>query len=138
MKRTVRIQENSRYETDFVFSMNDQESMKKLNWEGDDEFSLNGDMYDVIQKKVEGKKLIIRALADKNETDLLNKTSDSWKENDKSNKIANELFQLLQTLFHNSTDEIIIIKPFRFGNYCSSETLPFWAKRILTPPPQAF
>jgi hypothetical protein len=93
-------------------------------------------MYDVIAKKIQGDNLIIRALADKKETALIAKTSDSWKENDKSSKIANELFQLLQTLFHHSTEGPIIIKPLRFGNYYSSEPLSFRAKQIPSPPPQ--
>ena len=130
------MQENSRYETDLIFSITDQATMKQLQWEGDDEFSLNGEMYDVIQKRIEGNKLIIRALADKKETTLLNKASDNWKENGNSNKIANELFQLLQTLFHQTSEDIIIIKPLRFGIYCSSEALRFRAKKIPSPPPQ--
>jgi hypothetical protein len=136
MKRAIRMQKSNRYETDLIFSLNDQQGMKELIWDGDDEFSLKGEMYDVIEKRVQGDNLIIRALADKKETALVDKASDGWKENDKSNKIANELFQLLQTLFHHSTEGPIIIKPLRFGICTSAETLPFWEKRILTPPPQ--
>jgi hypothetical protein len=136
MKKAILLQESSRYETDLTYSLNDQASMKQLHWEGDDEFSLNGEMYDVVQKKVEGNKLIIRALADEKETALLDKASDNWKENGRSNKIANDLFQLLQNLFHQTSEDIIIIKPLRFGIHCSSETLSFRAKKIPSPPPQ--
>jgi len=102
MKKLLLTQKNKEEENDFVFSLNDKVAMAKLEWEGDNEFRLNGEMYDVIEKKTEGNKLTLRCLADKKETTLLKKANDRWGENEKNNKAVNELFQLLQTLFHSS------------------------------------
>jgi hypothetical protein len=86
--------------------------MDQLDWEGDDEFSFKGEMYDVIEKKIEDGKLIIRSIADRRETALLNTLRGHWNQNEKSNKVADELFQLLQSLFHSSrTEEFVLIKP---------------------------
>src|SRR6185295_12150122 len=72
MRAAIRMQAYSEDETDFVFSVNDKQSMSQLEWEGDDEFSFNGEMYDVIEKKIIDArpndsvghgKLIIRAIA---------------------------------------------------------------------------
>lgn len=76
MKRLILSQANSEDEDDFVFNINDKTALAKLEWEGDDEFSLNGEMYDLIEKKIVNNRLIIRALADKKETSLLKKYSD--------------------------------------------------------------
>jgi hypothetical protein len=51
MKEAIRTQTYSEDETDFIFSLNDKQGIKQLDWEGDDEFSFNGEMYDVIERK---------------------------------------------------------------------------------------
>ena len=53
MRAAIRMQTYSVDEADFVFLLNDKQSMKQLDWEGNDEFSFNGEMYDVIEKKIE-------------------------------------------------------------------------------------
>ena len=137
MRMVIRMQTHSEDESDFTFSLNDKKGMTKLDWDGDDEFSYNGEMYDVIEKKVVNNTLIIRALADKDETDLVNKFNTNQRDNNRSNKIANELFQILQTLFHNSkSTELVCIKPSRYTLYYFSVTLPSPVKKIPTPPPQ--
>ncbi|HEY1872622.1 MAG TPA: hypothetical protein VGG71_16290 [Chitinophagaceae bacterium] len=137
MRMAIRLQSKSEEETDFAFSLNDKKGLMQLDWDGDDEFSYNGEMYDVIEKKVESSKLIIRALADKKETELVNNSNHNWKENERSNKTANELFQILQTLYHNSTStEFVCIKPPRYKFYYLLTTLPSPLKKIPTPPPQ--
>ncbi len=137
MKELIRTQQSNENENDFVFSLDDKTAAAQLKWEGDDEFSLNGEMYDVIEKKVENNKLIIRCFSDKKETTLLQKAKEGWKENERSNKIANELLQLLQTLFHNSrSEELTFIKPSRDDFYFLLMKLPLQVKRIPTPPPQ--
>lgn len=146
MREAIRMQTKSELETDFVFDLNDKRAMKQLNWEGDDEFSFNGEMYDVIEKKIENaglndlgqRKLIIRALADKKETTLINNSKNKWGHDEKSNKAADDLFQLLQSLFHSSTtDEFAVIRPLANKFYFISPLLPLPVKKILTPPPQA-
>lgn len=137
MRAAIRMQTYSEDETDFVFLLNDKQSMKQLAWEGDDEFSFNGEMYDVIEKKTENGKLVIRSIADKQETALLNKAKDHWNQNEKSNKVADELFQLLQSLFHPSTtEELVFIKPSLNRISFISLSLPSQVKKIPTPPPR--
>ena len=146
MREAIRMQIYSEDETDFVFSVDDKRSMSGLDWEGNDEFRFNGEMYDVIEKKTENArpndpvgqgKLIIRAIADKRETALLNKAKDHWNENEKSNKVADELFQLLQSLFHSSkTEELVLNKPSVNKIPSISTPLPSQVKKIPTPPPR--
>lgn len=137
MKRLILTRPNSKDENDFVFSLNDKKGLARLEWDGDDEFCLDGEMYDVLEKKIENNTLIIRALADKKETALLRKANDNWKENDKSNKIANELFQLLQSLYHHSkSDELAFTAPTQYNFNLPIKGLPLCVKKIPTPPPQ--
>jgi len=146
MRAAIRMRTYSEDETDFVFLLNDKQSMKQLNWEGDDEFSYKGEMYDVIERKIEDArtnnpvrqgKLIIRSIADKQETTLLDKVKDHWNQNEKSNKVADELFQLLQSLFHSSkAEELVLIKPSVNRIPFISLPLPSQVKKIPTPPPR--
>jgi hypothetical protein len=137
MRESIRLQTYSENETDFIVSLNDKPSMDQFDWEGDDEFSFKGEMYDVIERKTENGKLIIRSIADKRETALLNKAKDHWNQNEKSNKAAEELFQLLQSLFHSSkTEELVFIKPSVYKNSFISLQLPSEVIQIPTPPPR--
>jgi hypothetical protein len=137
MRESIRLQTYSENETDFIVSLSDKQSAAQLDWESDDEFSFNGEMYDVIEKKTENGKLVIRAIADNQETVLLNKAKDHWNQTEKSNKAAEELFQLLQSLFHSSkTEELVFIKPSVYKNSFISLQLPSEVIQIPTPPPR--
>jgi len=137
MMRTIRQQRNAALENDFVFSLNGAPSALQPHWEDEDEFSLDGKMYDVIEKKISGHQLLVRCLADGKETDLLQLSGDHWKDNDRSNKIANELFQILQTLFcHGKSGEVVLHKPVPCNSHFLLGDLPPGTKRITTPPPQ--
>ena len=137
MRAAIRLQSYNAQETDFVFSVNDRRVMDQLGWEGDDEFSFKGEMYDVIEKKIEDGKLIIRSIADRRETALLNTIRGHWNQNEKSNKVADELFQLLQSLFHSSkTEEFGLIKPLVHRMSFISFSLPSQVIKIPTPPPR--
>ena len=137
MREAIRMQTYREHETDFSFSIKDKHSMDQLDWEGDDEFSFNGEMYDVIEKRIENGKLVIRCIADKRETALLDKLKGLWNQSEKSNKVADELFQLLQSLFHSSkTEELVFIKPSVYKISFISLALPSQVKQIPTPPPR--
>ena len=137
MKKLLLAHPNKEDENEFVFLLNDKRITSQLAWESNDEFGFNGEMYDVIEKKTEGNKLTIRCLADKKETVLLKKANDKWRENEKNNKAVNELFQLLQTLFHHSQSEEFTFNDVSWSNfYTFLESLPFQIKEIPTPPPQ--
>jgi len=137
MKRQVKLQLSKSETENFIFALDNQEPFGNLNWDGDLEFNFNGEMYDVISKRIEGNKLIVQCINDKKETALVNKLCDSWKENDRSNKMANELFQILQTLFHeNNYKDISIDTPTTFSSLFLLNKLPFQIRKIPTPPPQ--
>ncbi|HEV8508719.1 MAG TPA: hypothetical protein VGQ53_25165 [Chitinophagaceae bacterium] len=137
MRETIRMQTYSEHETDFVFGVNDKHSIDQLDWEGDKEFRFNGEMYDVVEKKIEDGELIIRSIADKRETALLNKLKDHWDRNEKSNKVADELFQILQSLFHPSkAEELVLIKPTLDTISFMSPPLPSQVIKTPTPPPR--
>jgi hypothetical protein len=138
MREAIRMQTYSENETDFVFSLNGNQEVNKLDWKGDDEFSFNGEMYDVIKKRTVDGKLVIRAIADRRETALLNKAKDHWDQNEKSNKVADELFQLLQSLFHSSkAEDLVFIKPSVNRTSFVSLLLPSQVIKIPTPPPRS-
>lgn len=137
MREAIRLQSYSENETDFVFSLSDKQAIKQLEWEGEGEFSFKSEMYDVIEKKTENGKLVIRAIADRQETALLNKAKDHWNQNEKSNKVADELFQLLQSLFHSSkAEDLVFIKPLVHKISFISLQLPSEVIQIPSPPPR--
>lgn len=138
MREVICQQTYNENETDFVFSLNDKQAMKQLEWEGDDEFTFNGEMYDVIEKKTENGQLTIRAIADVQETALLNKSKEHWNQDEKSNRVADELFQLLQSLYHSSkAEQLLLIKPSVDKVSFVSLLLPLQVKKIPTPPPRS-
>jgi len=137
MKRLVTHQLSKNETENLVFALYDQETFGKLNWEGDLEFNFNGEMYDVVSKKIVGDKMIIQCINDKKETILVNKLCNDWKENDRSNKMANELFQLLQTLFHeDNSKDFPMATATAFSSSFLLDKLPSQIKKIPTPPPQ--
>jgi hypothetical protein len=73
MKKTLRRTIYNQDEEIFCFSLNDKAGISKLEWEDAREFRLNGKMYDVIEKKIENGKLIIRCISDEKETALVKK-----------------------------------------------------------------
>lgn len=137
MRKMIRSSLSKAERETFSFSLNDQAALSKLEWEGGHEFRLNGKMYDVIEKRRENGELSICCISDDKETLLLNRLIDDWKENDRSNKIPGQLFQLLQTLFHeNNSNEITLQIANAYCSLFALDKLPLQIKKILTPPPQ--
>ena len=92
---------------------------------------------DDFNLEIEDGELIIRSIADKRETALLNKLKDHWDRNEKSNKVADELFQILQSLFHPSkAEELVLIKPTLDTISFMSPPLPSQVIKTPTPPPR--
>ena len=137
MKEIIRTQPGNEDEDDFVFSLDDKTNLAQLKWDGDDEFSLNGEMYDVIGKKIENNKLIIRCLSDKKETALVKKYSKVNNETNSKNKTA-LLIKLVSSLYVCEEEPGIFFKPL------PADTQTFFyaqkdftlAHEVLTPPPQ--
>lgn len=73
MKRMLRRQVNSQDELVFHFPLHDMYSTGSPQWENDNEFSLHGKMYDVIEKREENGRLIVRCISDEKEMELIKK-----------------------------------------------------------------
>jgi hypothetical protein len=113
-------------------SLNEKES-KQVYWENENEFRYNGEMYDVIEKKIKGNQIVIRCIPDKKETALLNE----YQKNNKSNSSNLTLLQLITAPYvlpvdHSMKQPEKIIKK-RFINLSSS--LQNTASAVLLPPP---
>jgi hypothetical protein len=138
MKRAIRMQAKSEEENDFVFLLSDKNAMKQLNWDGDDEFSLNGEMYDVIETRIENNKIIIRTLADKKETTLLKKYATMNRKNSSKNN-SSLLLKLVSSSYIVTSNTTIFIK-FSTGTsktFFQSKISSSLVCDVLTPPPQA-
>jgi hypothetical protein len=113
-------------------SLNEKES-KQVYWENENEFRYNGEMYDVIEKKIKGNQIVIRCIPDKKETALLNE----YQKNNKSKSSNLTLLQLITAPYvlpvdHSMKQPEKIIKK-RFINLSSS--LQNTASAVLLPPP---
>jgi hypothetical protein len=113
-------------------SLNEKES-KQVYWENENEFRYNGEMYDVIEKKIKGNQIVIRCIPDKKETALLNE----YQKNNKSNSSNLTLLQLITAPYvlpvdHSMKQPEKIIKK-RFINL--SYSLQNTASAVLLPPP---
>lgn len=109
------------------------EELSQLEWEGDDEFFFQGEMYDVIQKKNDGNKTVILCIPDKKETALLNEYQKTHKRNTSSSVTA-QLFSMQFVL----PDNYSLQRPQKsiqkyFGQHFFS--LKSLASAIISPPP---
>ena len=133
------IHENSEQ---FVFSLTEKKGEAKPEWEGDDEFRLNGEMYDVLEKRIENGKIFVRCISDKKETELIKKYEDISK-NDFGGSSKTGTILLLKlihnfyvtgygSVYENTPDQSG--QPFRDNyQYSLSSTIA----DVLTPPPQS-
>jgi hypothetical protein len=137
MKKALRLQANNEDETTFVYSLDDKKSIEQLEWEGNDEFSLNGEMYDMIEKKIENNKLIIRCISDKKETALIKKYEKINNENNSKSKSA-LLLKLVSSSYLATVNAELLIKykPVPSIIYFQCEIVSSRPLDVLTPPPQ--
>ena len=138
MKKLLRLSDQNTEQ--FVFSLADKTAIEKLEWEGEDEFRLNGSMYDVIEKKIVNGKWMIRCVSDTKETELIKKYQDITK-NDFGSSSRNKSMTLLQligslyTLPGNDVDvRIISSVQVHFFNY--NHDIPSAPCDVITPPPR--
>jgi predicted transcriptional regulator len=137
MKKLLLLHTGNKDEERFVFLLNDKKSIEKLEWEGDNEFSLDGEMYDVIEKKIQDGKLIIRCINDKKETVLVKNYEKLNHENNSKSKSA-LLLKLLDSSYLPEVNNLVYINcnlallhiSFQQGIFSS------YRKDVLTPPPQ--
>ena len=136
MKKMHCLQISTEAETVLVFSLDDKNAMNRLKWEGNDEFSVDGQMYDVIEKKISNNKLVIRCTSDKKETALIKKYEKMNDENNSKNKSA-LLLKLINACYlpAKSVELFISYKPIP-SPYLQSEIISSGVRDVLTPPPQ--
>ena len=110
-------------------------------WEGDDEFSYKGDMYDVIEKKETNDKLLVKCISDKKEDALVSKYAgllkDDWGATRKKTSL---LLKVIDNLFvyNNESQRPLLPVTIELAvvNYSSPLSSP--SSEVLTPPPQLF
>jgi hypothetical protein len=101
------------------------------------EINIHGELFDIKCYSIKNGKFIFHGLFDKDET-ALDKLAHNWRNNEQDTKLLTELFQVLQSVFHNSSQ---VQEPnIELANqypYLSPDKLSFQPKEIITPPPQA-
>jgi len=137
MKKFLRMKANSGDEIDFVFSLNDKKAISKLEWEENDEFRFNGQMYDLIEKRIERNKLILRCISDDKETCLMKKFAKMNTENNSKGKLA-LLLQLFSSSYlpTSNTEMPIRYKPVPSIIHFQADPFSSQVRDVLTPPPQ--
>jgi hypothetical protein len=113
-------------------------STQEFRWtETGKEISIHGELFDIKSYSIINGKFIFSGLFDKDET-ALDKLEHNWKNSQEENKLVSELFQVLQSVFHNSA---VLQEPSKeLANqypYLTTDKLLFQPKKIITPPPQA-
>jgi hypothetical protein len=142
MKKILLLHNDNKDEELFVFPLNDKKALEKLDWEGNDEFKLNGEMYDVVEKRVENNNIIIRCISDKKETRLV-------KDYEKTNKDdfgnlpcshkSSQLLKLVCSLYVNpfSNNSFYYNKPLIKHRPVYYRIIPSISPDILIPPPKS-
>ena len=101
------------------------------------EISIHGELFDIKCYSIKNGKFIFSGLFDKDET-VFDELEHNWRNKEQENKLLTELFQVLQSVFHNSAP---VQEPNgQLANqypYLSPDKLSFQPKKIITPPPQA-
>jgi len=121
----------------FVFSL-DKDLVAGVEWEGENEFRLNGEMYDVVEKKVEDNKIVIRCISDKKETALLKKYEKiNHEDNSKSRSAL--LVKLISSFYLSVANNVICINNNLALLHISfqQEIISSFRHDVLTPPPQS-
>lgn len=138
-QRILRDPDPSKFE-EFSFSFNPDQKSEQPQWLEDNEFRYQGQLYDVVSKKMENGRLIVRCISDKKETELIahykNLAQDDF--GSPAGKGTITLLKLIQTFF-------IPEKGFTFYrdlspsfpiSFNSIHPLPVASGDVPTPPPQ--
>lgn len=124
---------NAGQHKDVVQLLLNESELKQLYWENENEFRYNGEMYDVVEKKISGKEVIIRCISDKKETGLLNQ----YQRNNKHSSSNSSIVQLITAQFLLPVDDLFdqpqkIIEK-KFADH--SSFLQSIISSVLLPPP---
>ena len=139
MKKTLRQNIHNQDQEIFCFSLNDKTAISKLEWEDDQEFRLDGKMYDVIEKKIENGKLIIRCISDEKETALVKKFEQI--NNEKGANAKGKAALLIKLISNTYLVAFVFELPVENSAliqlpYFNSNIITPLRSDVLTPPPQ--
>jgi hypothetical protein len=124
----------------FHFAVNAPQAEDSPEWEEENEFMLQGKMYDVVDKRIENGQLVVRCISDDNETDLINKYQEILEKQfggHAKNRSAS-LLKLIMTPFtipvgfFSHTIEFLLHTDFPIF-HC---TIPASCREVITPPPR--
>ena len=133
IKRNLRRAGNRKDVMELAFTTS---QMRELEWEEEHEFRWNGEMYDVIEKRTEQDKILIRCIADKKEKLLLEEYQKNIEKNQGWGKAS--LVKLLTANYLIPAISLPAIPQRNLSkNYFSfSSCLCSIPHAILTPPPK--
>ncbi len=146
MKRAVRKRIRRRVDpsmTEFMtfpITSDDKEAMPE--WIGEYEFTFRGEMYDVLDKKIEGGQMIIRCLNDKKEKNLIDYYKSLTRKDfgEKSKKRTSLLLKLACNFYTSAVAMLTATSP-NAGNQTGDMrrySLAFVTCEVPTPPPQGY
>jgi hypothetical protein len=140
VKKTIHFNLSEKVTEHFVFSLANTNASEMPEWEGENEFSLNGEMYDVVSMKKENSMLYVSCISDKKENELINSYKNIAGKDfgGPSKNRAALILKLAYSLFTNASNIENHVKPqsikVQWLNYTSflyNSTID-----VLTPPPQ--
>lgn len=119
---------------EFSFSL---EEIAQLKWEHDKEFFYNGTMYDVVEKQVQGNRILIHCIADEKETILLRQYQKAVEKSNSSQQ-QNTLIAKLITANFLSPGTVHLSQPETSLKQSFAEYKPellLLPQEVITPPP---
>jgi hypothetical protein len=117
----------------FILPLNNKGLVADIEWEGKEEFRMNGEMYDVVEKRIEDGKMIIRCISDTKETSLIKDYEKTCKD-DFSNFPSRHKSALLLKLVSSLYVSPSVNDPF-FCNIPLVKYMPICYRIILPIPP---
>lgn len=132
IKRSLRRSGSRRGVVELTFTAS---QAQQLEWEEEHEFRWQSEMYDVIEKRTEGDKVVIRCIADKKEKKLLEDYQNNTEKSQGWGKTS--LAKLITASYIKPTITVPIVPQKSLSkNYFSfSSLLCFRPHTIFTPPP---
>ncbi len=124
--------EKRRWAKEFVFTAEEYAVLHK--YEGGKEFSLNGDMYDVVSKEVRNGKIILTAYFDHKETSLLGKFVTIFEEDSRTSHHYQKRIHLPEFVWQESF--LLSMPPATFISFHPSTNKPvLHITETQSPPP---
>lgn len=124
----------------FIFSESD---FKNLDWKNEKEFEHNGNMYDIIEKSVEGDSVHIACINDKKETalfanlsDHIDRNSDLTTTGKPISKVLLKLLKIEGLLIKDENCALFMVIENPYIKHNSQKTKDY--ANVCTPPPELF